>query len=555
MSKQTSKKPVNKTGKKPVEQQKTHKKEVKVEPKRSMKNKKEETPMANDMVEKNDDKIWVIIAILLVLLIGGAFLANKIINNKKTAASNTNKIYVSKNVTSNDDGTVTVKVKIKSKVGIKTVELEDGTVMNYNGKKQVELEFVADENKEYKLIITDVNGKETTKKLSISGVNESNDDEDEEIIVETETKPNYDFSFNKPSREQKPERPEINKEDKEEIVKPEPLQFEMENDLYSSNVIIPSVKEGEVVSSKLFKDDEEVEYTFGDAITEDGSYKLVVVDKFNQETEITFTIDTIAPEFAEDYNKVFVEDVNIIANDANLEGYRVTVNGYETTTNDMQVTVTNGEYEITAFDKAGNESTVVVTVEEVINNYQYNMIFDQAIILNLNENLNVLEYELAKQNENNEFIKVENYNLQDVISEAGVYRLNITLEEGIKQYNFIIDYNLPTITKTVTENGQIKVDVNDENGISGIYYGWNTTYTELQPENIFELPADGLINLPTEPGEYYLWIKAIDSASRVAIFNDLEITTVAPVVPEAVEPEIVEPENEEPIIEVIEEEE
>lgn len=552
MSKDTSKKPVKKTGKKPVEQQKTHKKEVNVEPKRSAKNKKEENLMANDMVEKNDDKVWVIIAILLVLLIGGAFVANKIINNKKAQESKENKIYVSKDVTSNEDGTVSVVVKVKSKVGIKSVELEDGTVMNFNGKKEVKVEFKADENRDYKLIITDVNGKKTTKKVSISGVNDAkDDDEDEEITVETNNTIYYNYGYNKPANENRP-RPDFKEENKkeEEEVKPEPLQFEMDNNLYSANVIIPSVKEGKVVSSKLYKDEVEVEYNFGDAISEDGSYKLLVYDKFNQESEILFTIDTKAPEFAEDYNKVFVENVNVVANDPNLEGYRVTVNGYEKTINDTYVDVENGEYEITAFDKAGNETTVVVTVQEVINDYQYNMIFDQAIILNLNENLEVLEYQLLKQNAEKEFVKVENYNLEDKIEEAGVYRLIITLEEEVKEYNFIIDYNLPSITKTVTENGQIKVDANDENGISGIYYGWNKTYTELQPENIFELPADGLISLPSEPGEYYLWIKAIDSVGKISIFNDLEIMTVAPSDPGVSELPVVEPE----VPEVVEEE-
>ena len=75
--------------KKPVEQQKTTVKEIKVEPKRSAaKEKVAPAPMANDMVDKNDDdKIWIVIAILLILLIGGAFIANKIVTNKKTQES------------------------------------------------------------------------------------------------------------------------------------------------------------------------------------------------------------------------------------------------------------------------------------------------------------------------------------------------------------------------------------------------------------------------------------------------------------------------------------
>ena len=150
-------KEVNKnTSKKPVEQPKNNKvepnakkaKEVKVEPKRSERDVVEAKvePMSNDMVEKDkDDKIWIIIALLLVLLDGGAFVANKVVNTKKVEESSNNKIYVSKVVNQNDDGTVTVKVKVKSNVGLKSITLEDGTVMNYNNKKEVEVKFTAEE--------------------------------------------------------------------------------------------------------------------------------------------------------------------------------------------------------------------------------------------------------------------------------------------------------------------------------------------------------------------------------------------------------------------------
>ena len=163
------------TSKKPVEQPKNNKvepnakkaKEVKVEPKRSERDVVEAKvePMSNDMVEKDkDDKIWIIIALLLVLLVGGAFVANKVVNTKKVEESN-NKIYVSKVVNQNDDGTVTVKVKVKSNVGLKSITLEDGTVMNYNNKKEVEVKFTAEENKEYTLVIKDKNGVKTKKKI------------------------------------------------------------------------------------------------------------------------------------------------------------------------------------------------------------------------------------------------------------------------------------------------------------------------------------------------------------------------------------------------------
>lgn len=529
------KKPAAKPTKKPVEQQKQSVKEVKVAPKRSAAREKvTPAPMANDMVDNNkDDKIWVIIAILLVLLIGGAFVANKIVTNKKTQESNNNKIYISKEVSNNEDGSVNVKVKIKSKIGLKSVTLEDGTVMNYNGKKEVEVEFTATENKEYKLVIKDVNGKKTTKKISISTVKEVEDNEDEEIIVV----PEVTYNNTKPSKpsyfveeQDKPERPE--QEEIEETK--QPLEFEMEDNLFVKDTVIPSIKEGEPANLVLTKDGQEVPYVYGEEINDEGVYQLKVYDESGNESVLNFTIDKTSPEFKEDYNKVFLQDVNVIAEDANLEGYRITINGYETTVNEESVEVENGVYEIVAYDKAGNESSVIVTVQELINNYTNNMIFDHAVMLNVSEGLNVDTFELQRKTMNEatgieEYTTVEGFELSNSIEDAGVYKLVVTIEGNVKEYNFIIDYNEPEVEVSTDENGEVVVEVTDDTEVAEVLYGWNNESTTETPEDVYNLPEDNKPELPEEEGDYYLWVQAVDVTNKETIYVEEEATTVLPV--------------------------
>lgn len=539
MAKNMSKKQNTKTAKKPVEQQKERVKEVKVEPKRSAaKEKVAPAPMSNDMVDKNDDdKIWIIIAILLIILIGGAFVANKIVTNKKAEQSSNNKIYISKQVSNNEDGSVNVEVKIKSKIGLKSVTLEDGTVMNYNGKKEVKVEFTATENKEYKIVIKDVNGKKTTKKISISTVKEVEDNEDEEIIVVPEvTYSNKNENKNYFYQTEVPVKPEMPKEEEIEEVK-EPLEFEMEDNLFVKDSVIPSIKNGVPASTSLMKDGIEVPYAYGDEINDEGIYQLKVLDEVGNETILNFVIDRTSPEFKEDYNKVFLQDVSVVAEDANLEGYRVTVNGFETTTNDESVEVQNGVYEIVAYDKAGNETTAVVTVQELINNYTNNMIFDHAVMLNISEGLNVENFELQRKGVNEatgmeEYMAVEGFELSNSIENAGIYKLIITIDGNVKEYNFVIDYTKPEVSIEENEDGEELVVATDDTEVKEVIYGWNDEPTEEVPEETYNLPEDKKPELPEEEGDYYLWVKVTDITNKETIYVDDEVQSVLPEITE-----------------------
>ena len=64
----------------------------------------------------------------------------------------------------------------------------------------------------------------------------------------------------------------------------------------NEDVTLTATDENEVTAT-LYKDGEEVEYTLGETITEEGNYKLVVVDAAFNESEVSFTIDKTAPKY------------------------------------------------------------------------------------------------------------------------------------------------------------------------------------------------------------------------------------------------------------------
>jgi len=105
----------------------------------------------------------------------------------------------------------------------------------------------------------------------------------------------------------------------------------------------------------------------GEAITEEGTYTLIVVEDSEEAKaiQVTFTIDKTAPvingprdgEYYPDGDTVLIEDVN-------LDTIVVTRNGEEISfVNDETVLSEEGIYVITATDKAGNKTIVTFTID------------------------------------------------------------------------------------------------------------------------------------------------------------------------------------------------
>ena len=453
-------KEVNKnTSKKPVEQPKNNKvepnakkaKEVKVEPKRSERDFVEAKvePMSNDMVEKDkDDKIWIVIALLLVLLVGGAFVANKVVNTKKVEESSNNKIYVSKVVNQNDDGTVTVKVKVKSNVGLKSITLEDGTVMNYNNKKEVEVKFTAEENKEYTLVIKDKNGVKTKKKIKVTQVKKVKQEEEDQVLqVEEQVNPTYVVYYH---------RPENDKTAEEVVETVETISFNVENDSFTNeDVELEITANAEYDTVVKFNEEEEVPFD-GEVFTEEGKYVVTVTTKKGKTESVTFTIDKTAPEFVNIVDgEEYEGKIEAYATDDNLDGYVLEFVNHEYYNASENVPLVKGTYTVVAYDKAGNNTSVTVNVKDIQtedNNVHHAvLVYDNYAIITVSDELmnENASFTLEKLDEEGNFVEVSGFELNNAITEVGSYRFNIKYSdsEEVKSMYFEVKEKEPVVTE------------------------------------------------------------------------------------------------------------
>lgn len=477
------------TSKKPVEQPKNNKvepnakkaKEVKVEPKRSERDVEVKVePMSNDMVEKDkDDKIWIIIALLLVLLVGGAFVANKVVNTKKVEESSNNKIYVSKVVNQNDDGTVTVKVKVKSNVGLKSITLEDGTVMNYNNKKEVEVKFTAEENKEYTLVIKDKNGVKTKKKIKVTQVKKIKQEEDQVLQVEEEVPQTYVVYYH---------RPENDKTAEEVVETVETISFNVENDLFTNeDVELEITANAEYDAVVKFNEEEEVPFN-GEVFTEEGKYVVTATTKNGKTESVTFTIDKTAPEFVNIVDEGEYEgEIEAYATDDNLDGYVLKLTNQEYEANET-VLLVNGTYTVIAFDKAGNRTEVTVKVKDIEsddNNIHHAvLVFDNYAIINVDDELmrEGASLILEKSDGEGNYVEVNDFDIENPITEAGFYRFTIKYSDTTETKTMY--FEIKEKEPVVTEPEETEPDVTEPEG---------TEPEETAPEENDETNTDTLV--------------------------------------------------------------
>ncbi len=122
-------------------------------------------------------------------------------------------------------------------------------------------------------------------------------------------------------------------------------------------------------------------YTKGlDSIQYDGVYIITATDKAGHSTTVKFTIDKTAPEIINSENNGIINEynksqINLLITDKYLDRVVYTLNGGEekvatrlTPTSDKfqfgDVTRGEGHYVVTAYDKAGNSTTVEFTVDK-----------------------------------------------------------------------------------------------------------------------------------------------------------------------------------------------
>lgn len=513
-------KPVEKKNKKIEEIKKNKKKvvEAQVEPKRSTRVKEVEEPvMSNEMVEKKDDKIWFIIALLLVILIGASFVANKFKTSDNVVE---NEIKTSKLITENEDGSVEVTLEIKSKVGLKKITLEDGTVLNYNGKKEVEVKFTATENRKYRINFEDVNGKEITKEINITGIKEEEKEEEQELEVE-QPLPQINYA---PA----PYVPAIPVE-KPEVEQPKTASIEgiTNGDIVNEDVEL-SIK-GTYNKIVVMKDGVQ-DTVLVNEFVDDGEY---LVSAFYNEIELAkveFEIDKTAPVFYNgtdiingtyDTVKVF----EVLAEDKNEVNYLVKESDQLKVFEDNLIDE-KGNYVITATDIAGNETVINLNMIDLFDMSLNQMIFNESITINYNSLLtdtHTYTTTLEKLNSTTQKYEIVVYTIGTLLEEAGSYRLTVNVDGVDVVAIFMIDKVAPTIDIT-KEDEEIKVEVTDEDsGVKDVEYGYSTELNR-EPDSYEKLLE--AIETPEEEGDFYLWLKATDNADNVSKKEFEEVITV-----------------------------
>ncbi len=121
-------------------------------------------------------------------------------------------------------------------------------------------------------------------------------------------------------------------------------------------------------------------YQFGDVTRGEGDYVVTAYDKAGNSKTVSFTVDKTAPSIVNEKNNGVIDlynknHINLVITDSNLDRVVYTLNGGEEKTatpiingsNKYQfgdVTRGEGNYVVTAYDKAGNSKTVSFTVDK-----------------------------------------------------------------------------------------------------------------------------------------------------------------------------------------------
>jgi len=205
------------------------------------------------------------------------------------------------------------------------------------------------------------------------------------------------------------------------------------------------------LTAVLFKDGEEVgEYTSDSVISEDGAYVVVVSDKANNETEVSFTIDKSV-----DY------DVNInnggLANSVTItEGEKlefvVTKDGKPIEYKEGKAITEPADYVVKMTDKLGNTAEIKFTiVEPIVTEFKYN--FDK---------LTGFEKVIVNGKETR-----LNYGTLELISD-GTYKVDVVVNGETNSFSVTVDTQVD-FTANVHNKGfanSVKISANENLTVS-----------------------------------------------------------------------------------------
>ena len=211
----------------------------------------------------------------------------------------------------------------------------------------------------------------------------------------------------------------------------------------------------------LFKDGESIsEYTSETVISEDGYYTLIVTDKANNQSEVSFAIDKTVSYIANIKNGALANSVIIVENEK-LE-FVVTKDGEVIEYDDGDEITEPADYVVTMTDKLGNTTELSFTiVEPTVTEFKHNFDdlagFEKVLVNGEKTRLNYGTLELF---------------------EDGEYEVEIVANGESNIFYVTVDATAPTLTmkgvtnngKTngvvvlsdVTEDAEVKVFLNDE---------------------------------------------------------------------------------------------
>ena len=141
----------------------------------------------------------------------------------------------------------------------------------------------------------------------------------------------------------------------------------IKNGEYTKGPVNLTITDNSSFTATLSKDGgEATNYVTGTEIPEDGEYTLTVIDSSFNENVIKFTINNIAPEFNINSGKHFENTATVTVNDQEFS-YILVINknnNIQTRYEESSVTLTDeATYEIIAYDKAGNSSTIWIAID------------------------------------------------------------------------------------------------------------------------------------------------------------------------------------------------
>ncbi|WP_052342716.1 Ig-like domain-containing protein [Bacillus sp. EB01] len=186
------------------------------------------------------------------------------------------------------------------------------------------------------------------------------------------------------------------------------------------------------------------EFTSGRAVTDEGTYNLVVTGE-NGTADLSFTIDKSIPEvFGVTTGTAYNTDVTLYYADPNLGS--ATLNGKPIA--NASTIKTQGSYEFIVRDKAGNKRTVVFKIDKikpVVTGVSVNGLYNKDVTVSFNEGTATLDG-IA-------------FNKGSVISKEGLHKLIVKDAAGnVTEVSFIIDKTGPGVTG-VAKNKYYNKDV------------------------------------------------------------------------------------------------